>query len=91
MRTAIAARTLGRRLSAPLALAMAARGADAQTCAGGIPRTATLRIGLLQCVGGSCAVNAPDGAGRAHDFSTDPGCGGWTPPPPACCATVTRS
>jgi S1-C subfamily serine protease len=61
-----------RRLSLTLALALAARGADAQTCEGGVPRTATLGIGLLQCVGGSCTLNARDGAGRTHDFSTEP-------------------
>jgi hypothetical protein len=72
MRTMIATRTFARRLAVSLALTLAARAADAQTCAGGIPRTATLGIGLLQCVGGSCTVNARDGAGRAHDFSTEP-------------------
>lgn len=61
-----------RRLSLALALALAARGADAQTCEGGVPRTATLGIGLLQCVGGSCTLNARDGDGRVHDFSTEP-------------------
>lgn len=61
-----------RRLAAALALTLAARAADAQTCAEGLPRTATLGIGLLQCVGGSCTVNARDGAGRTHDFSTEP-------------------
>ena len=65
-------RTFARRLALPLALALAARAADAQTCGDGIPRTATLGIGLLQCVGGSCTVNARDGAGRTHDFSTEP-------------------
>lgn len=64
--------TFGWRLAAVFALALAARAADAQTCADGIPRTATLGIGLLQCVGGSCTVNARDGAGRTHDFSTEP-------------------
>ena len=68
----LATRTFARRLAAALALALAARDADAQACADGIPRTATLGIGLLQCVGGSCTVNARDGAGRAHDFSTEP-------------------
>lgn len=72
MRTVTAAQTCARRVGAALALTLAARAADAQTCAGGIPRTATLGIGLLQCVGGSCTVNARDGAGRAHDFSTEP-------------------
>jgi S1-C subfamily serine protease len=61
-----------RRMAAVLALTLAARAADAQTCAEGLPRTATLGIGLLQCVGGSCSVNARDGAGRTHDFSTEP-------------------
>ncbi|HYR08937.1 MAG TPA: hypothetical protein VEQ60_14245, partial [Longimicrobium sp.] len=61
-----------RRGAAVLALTLAARAADAQTCAEGLPRTATLGIGLLQCVGGSCSVNARDGAGRTHDFSTEP-------------------
>lgn len=72
MRTSIATRTFARRLAAAVALTLAAHDADAQTCAGGIPRTATLGIGLLQCVGGSCTVNARDGAGLAHDFSTEP-------------------
>lgn len=61
-----------RRLSVALALTLAAGAAEAQTCGDGIPRTATLGIGLLQCVGGSCTLNARDGAGRAHDFSTEP-------------------
>ncbi|HEX6368324.1 MAG TPA: PDZ domain-containing protein [Longimicrobium sp.] len=64
--------TFSRRLAAALVLALAARAAEAQTCGDGIPRTATLGIGLLQCVGGSCTINARDGAGRAHDFSTEP-------------------
>lgn len=64
--------TFARRLAAALALVLAARAADAQTCGGGVPRTATLGIGLLQCVGGSCAVNVRHGAGRTHDFSTEP-------------------
>lgn len=59
-------------LPVALALALTACGAHAQTCGEGIPRTATLGIGLLQCVGGACTVNARDGAGRAHDFSTEP-------------------
>ena len=63
---------LARRLSVALALTLAACGADAQTCGEGIPRTATLGIGLLQCVGGACTVNARDGDGRTHDFSTEP-------------------
>jgi S1-C subfamily serine protease len=64
--------TMARRWMAAAALALAARAAEAQTCGGGVGRTATLGIGLLQCVGGSCSVNARDGAGRAHDFSTEP-------------------
>jgi hypothetical protein len=72
MRTMIAPRTWARRLAAAVVLTLAARAADAQTCADGIPPTATLGIGLLQCVGGSCTLNARDGAGRAHDFSTEP-------------------
>lgn len=55
-----------------LMLALAARAADAQTCAEGMPRTATLGIGMLQCVGGSCAVNVRHGSGFTHDFSTEP-------------------
>jgi S1-C subfamily serine protease len=62
----------GRGLAAALALTLAAGVADAQTCAEGVPRTATLGIGMLQCVGGSCTVNARDGGGRTHDFSTEP-------------------
>lgn len=61
-----------RQLSLALALALTARGVAAQTCEGGVPRTATLGIGLLQCVGGACTLNASDGAGRTHDFSTEP-------------------
>ncbi|HEX2207261.1 MAG TPA: PDZ domain-containing protein [Longimicrobium sp.] len=66
------ARPSCRRLATALALMLTARAADAQTCAEGMPRTATLGIGLLQCVGGSCAVNARDGRGFTHDFSTEP-------------------
>lgn len=61
-----------RPLAAALALTLAAGAANAQTCGDGVPRTATLGIGLLQCVGGACTVNARDGAGRTHDFSTEP-------------------
>lgn len=69
----VAPRSLAARwLPVALTLALTACGADAQTCGDGIPRTATLGIGLLQCVGGACTVNARDGAGRAHDFSTEP-------------------
>lgn len=68
----IATPTFARRLACVLALTLAARAADAQTCAEGMPRTATLGIGMLQCVGGSCSVNARDGAGYTHDFSTEP-------------------
>jgi S1-C subfamily serine protease len=64
--------TLSRLFAVALTLTLAACGADAQTCDGGLPRTATLGIGLLQCVGGACTVNARDGDGRTHDFSTEP-------------------
>lgn len=55
-----------------LALTLAAGAVQAQSCGDGVPRTATLGIGQLQCVGGSCTLNARDGAGRTHDFSTEP-------------------
>ena len=63
---------LVRPLAAALALALCARGAQAQRCAEGMPRTATLGIGLLQCVGGECLVNVPVAGGYKHDFSTEP-------------------
>jgi S1-C subfamily serine protease len=72
MRNVLLPSTFARRFSIALALTLAARAADAQACGDGIPRTATLGIGLLQCVGGSCTLNAPNGAGRTHDFSTEP-------------------
>jgi S1-C subfamily serine protease len=62
-----------RPLAAALALTLAAASAaGAQECAEGRPRTATLGIGLLHCVGGSCTVNAREGRGYRHDFSTEP-------------------
>jgi S1-C subfamily serine protease len=61
-----------RPLAAALALALAATGAQAQACRDGLPRTATLGIGTLHCVGGGCMVNARDGAGYRHDFSVEP-------------------
>ncbi|WP_420127969.1 PDZ domain-containing protein [Longimicrobium sp.] len=67
-----ATRKFGRRLAAALALGLVAQTARAQQCGEGLPRTATLGIGLLQCVGGLCTLNARDGAGRTHDFSTEP-------------------
>lgn len=62
-----------RALPLALPLLLAAGSAAAQACAGGLPRTATLGVGMLHCVGGDCRVNArtPDG-GVAHDFSTEP-------------------
>lgn len=57
---------------AALALTLLAGSAQAQRCAEGMPRTATLGIGLLQCVGGSCTVNVRRGDGYTHDFSTEP-------------------
>lgn len=64
------------RLSLTLALALlagAGRAAAQEACADGLPRAGTLGIGLLHCVGGSCAVNEADGrGGRAHRFSTEP-------------------
>lgn len=61
-----------RLLAAALALALSAGAAQAQQCRDGIPRTASMGIGLLHCVGGSCMVNARDGRGYRHDFSTEP-------------------
>lgn len=76
MRTMIATRFLHpRRLrifAAALALTAWGTGARAQACEHGMPRTASLGIGLLHCVGGSCMVNARDGGGYRHDFSTEP-------------------
>lgn len=76
MRPTTAARAVPPRrlrlLAAVLALAACATSARAQACGHGMPRTATLGIGLLHCVGGSCTVNARDGAGYRHDFSTEP-------------------
>jgi predicted metalloprotease with PDZ domain len=63
---------LARPLAAALAFALCAGSAQAQRCAEGVPRTATLGIGLLQCVGGACLVNVPEGNGYKHDFSTEP-------------------
>lgn len=67
-----ATRRFGRRLAAAMALGLVPQVVQAQHCAEGLPRTATLGIGLLQCVGGSCTLNARDGTGRTHDFSTEP-------------------
>ena len=67
-----ATRRFGRRLAAALALGLAAQGPRRSSARRGFPCTATLGIGLLQCVGGSCTLNARDGAGRTHDFSTEP-------------------
>jgi S1-C subfamily serine protease len=61
-----------RSLAASLALATCATAAQAQACEGGRPRSATLGIGLLHCVGGTCMVNARDGHGYRHGFSTEP-------------------
>jgi S1-C subfamily serine protease len=61
-----------RSAAAALALALCATAAQAQTCEGGRPRTATLGIGLLHCVGGTCMVNARDSHGYRHDFATEP-------------------
>lgn len=61
-----------RPLAAALVLALAATGAQAQACRDGVPRTATLGIGMLHCVGGGCMVNARDGDGYRHDFSVEP-------------------
>jgi S1-C subfamily serine protease len=61
-----------RALAAALALALSATAARAQGCEQGVPRTATLGIGLLHCVGGTCMVNARDGHGWRHDFSSEP-------------------
>lgn len=59
-------------LAAALGLSLAATGARAQACPDGVPRTATLGIGMLHCVGGGCMVNARDGAGYRHDFAAEP-------------------
>lgn len=61
-----------RPLAAALAVTLAATGAQAQACRDGVPRTATLGIGTLHCVGGGCMVNARDGGGYRHDFSVEP-------------------
>jgi membrane-associated protease RseP (regulator of RpoE activity) len=58
--------------TAVLAVVMCTAAVDAQTCRDGMPRTATLGIGLLHCVGGTCMVHGPDGGGTRHDFSTEP-------------------
>jgi membrane-associated protease RseP (regulator of RpoE activity) len=59
-------------VAAALALTLVASAAEAQACRDGVPRTATLGIGLLHCVGGTCMVNARDGHGWRHDFSSEP-------------------
>lgn len=61
-----------RSLAALVALALSASAANAQACRDGLPRTATLGIGLVHCVGGTCMINARDGHGWRHDFSTEP-------------------
>ena len=53
------------------ATVLAAAPAGAQ-CLDGRPPTATLGIGMFQCIGGSCSVNVMDGASYTHDFSTEP-------------------
>ncbi len=58
--------------AAVLAVAVCAGAAEAQPCRDGMPRTATLGIGLLHCVGGTCMVHAREGTGTRHDFSTEP-------------------
>jgi S1-C subfamily serine protease len=63
---------LPRPAAAALALTLVASAAQAQACTEGVPRTATLGIGLLHCVGGSCTVNAREGRGYRHDFSAEP-------------------
>lgn len=63
---------LFRSLAALAALALSASGLQAQACRDGVPRTATLGIGLMHCVGGTCMINARDGHGRRHDFSSEP-------------------
>ncbi|HEX5725263.1 MAG TPA: PDZ domain-containing protein [Longimicrobiaceae bacterium] len=55
-----------------LAAAPLAAQAAAGPCAEGLPRSGTLGIGLLHCVGGSCAVHLPAGRATRHDFSTEP-------------------
>jgi S1-C subfamily serine protease len=82
MRPTPSARVL-RSLAAALALTLAATAARAQACQDGVPRTATLGIGMLHCVGGSCTVNARDGAGYRHDFSTEPRAWNLDPAGPA--------
>ena len=75
----------GRRLSVAVALGLFlyAAPARAQACPEGLPRTATLGIGLLHCVGGSCRVNARDGHVRRHEFSTEPRVWGLDPAGPS--------
>lgn len=58
--------------AAALAVAACATAVQGQVCRDGMPRTATLGIGLLHCVGGTCMVHGPDGGGTRHDFSTEP-------------------
>lgn len=74
---------LPRRAAAALGLTLVASAAQAQACANGAPRTATLGIGLLHCVGGSCTVNAREGRGVRHDFSTEPRAWNLDPAGPA--------
>lgn len=59
-------------LAVAAALLASAGAAGAQECAAGSARTGTLGIGMLHCVGGSCAMGVAEGAGRAHRFSTEP-------------------
>jgi membrane-associated protease RseP (regulator of RpoE activity) len=60
--------------AAVLAASLLASAAAAQrgSCPEGLPRTATLGIGLFHCVGGNCGVNMRTARGVAHDFSTEP-------------------
>ncbi|HEX6037600.1 PDZ domain-containing protein [Longimicrobium sp.] len=66
-----------------LALVFTATDARAQACRDGVPRTASLGIGMLHCVGGGCMVNARDGAGYRHDFSVEPRAWNLEPAGPA--------
>ena len=59
-------------LVAALCLVAGATAAQGQPCDGVRPPTATLGVGLLHCVGGTCMVNARDGGGYRHDFSSEP-------------------
>lgn len=41
-------------------------------CREGLPRTGQLGVGLLHCVGGSCAIYGHDAAGYIHRFTVEP-------------------